>query len=100
MLQMLHPGAHGSQLPQEQQLQCFELLELECSMNPLHPPPLLPPSHQPPPLPCLLQVCPPVPLKQSLAQQIHVLEEKMTEEECGNYLDAHNMGEDFCSAGY
>jgi hypothetical protein len=43
---------------------------------------------------------PPIPPKQSLAQQIHVLEEKMTEEECGNYLDARNMGKDFCSAGY
>jgi hypothetical protein len=43
---------------------------------------------------------PPVPLKLSLAQQIHVLEEKMFEEEHGNYLDACNMGEDFCSAGY
>jgi hypothetical protein len=43
---------------------------------------------------------PPVPPKQSLAQQIRVLEEKMTEEERGNYLDARNMGEDFCSAGY
>jgi hypothetical protein len=29
-----------------------------------------------------------------------VLEEKMTDEEHGNYLNAHNMGEDFCSAGY
>jgi hypothetical protein len=43
---------------------------------------------------------PPVPLKQSLTQQIRTLEEKMTEEECGNYLNARNMGEDFCSAGY
>jgi hypothetical protein len=43
---------------------------------------------------------PPVPPKTSLAQQIHVLEEKMTEEERGNYLDARDMGEDFCSAGY
>jgi hypothetical protein len=29
-----------------------------------------------------------------------MLEEKMTEEERGNYLDACNMGEDFCSARY
>jgi hypothetical protein len=29
-----------------------------------------------------------------------VLEEKMSEEEHGNYLDARDMGEDFCSAGY
>jgi hypothetical protein len=43
---------------------------------------------------------PPVPPKPSLAQQIRALEEKMTEEERGNYLDARNMGEDFCSAGY
>jgi hypothetical protein len=43
---------------------------------------------------------PPVPPKTSLAQQIRALEEKMTEEERGNYLDARNMGEDFCSAGY
>jgi hypothetical protein len=43
---------------------------------------------------------PPVPLKLSLAQQICVLKEKMTEEEQGNYLDTCNMGEDFCSARY
>jgi hypothetical protein len=43
---------------------------------------------------------PPVPPKISLAQQIRALEEKMTEEERGNYLDARDMGEDFCSAGY
>jgi hypothetical protein len=43
---------------------------------------------------------PPVPPKISLAQQIRALEEKMTEEECGNYLDTRDMGEDFCSAGY
>jgi hypothetical protein len=29
-----------------------------------------------------------------------VLKEKMTEEEHGNYLDACDMGEDFCSARY
>jgi hypothetical protein len=43
---------------------------------------------------------PPVPPKLSYAQQICALEEKMTDEECGNYLDARDMGEDFCSAGY
>jgi hypothetical protein len=43
---------------------------------------------------------PPIPPKISLAQQIRALEEKMTEEECGNYLDTRDMGEDFCSAGY
>jgi hypothetical protein len=43
---------------------------------------------------------PPVPPKTSLAQQIRALEEKMTKEEHGNYLDARDMGEDFCSAGY
>jgi hypothetical protein len=43
---------------------------------------------------------PPVPPKQSLAQQIRALEEKMTEEEHRNYLDTCDMGEDFCSAGY
>jgi hypothetical protein len=43
---------------------------------------------------------PPVPPKISLAQKIRTLEEKMTEEEHGNYLDARDMGEDFCSAGY
>jgi hypothetical protein len=48
----------------------------------------------------ILSVPPPVPPKQSLAQQICALEEKMTKEEHGNYLDACDMGEDFCSAGY
>jgi hypothetical protein len=43
---------------------------------------------------------PPIPPKQSLTQQIRALEEKMTKEEQGNYLNACNMGEDFCSAGY
>jgi hypothetical protein len=45
-------------------------------------------------------VLPPVPPKLSLAQQIRALEEKMMDEEHGNYLNACNMGEDFCSAGY
>jgi hypothetical protein len=47
-----------------------------------------------------ISIPPPVPPKTSLAQQIRALKEKMTEEECGNYLDACDMGEDFCSAGY
>jgi hypothetical protein len=44
-------------------------------------------------------VAPPVPPKLSFAQQIRALENRMTEEERGAYLDAHDMGEDFCSAG-
>jgi hypothetical protein len=43
-------------------------------------------------------VAPPVPPKLSLAQQIRALEECMTEEERGTYLDARDMGKDFCSA--
>jgi hypothetical protein len=43
---------------------------------------------------------PPVPPKLSYAQQIRTLKEKMTNKERGNYLDARDMGEDFCSAGY
>jgi hypothetical protein len=42
---------------------------------------------------------PPSP-KLNIAQQIHVLKEKMTEEEHGTYLDARDMGQDFCDAGY
>jgi hypothetical protein len=36
--------------------------------------------------------------KLTIAQQIHALENKMSEEERGAYLDARDMGEDFCSA--
>jgi hypothetical protein len=43
-------------------------------------------------------VAPPVPPKLSFAQQIRALENRMTEEERGAYLDARDMGEDFCSA--
>jgi hypothetical protein len=43
---------------------------------------------------------PPIPPKLSFAQQIHTLEEKMTEEEQGTYLNTCDMGEDFCSAEY
>jgi hypothetical protein len=53
----------------------------------------------PPPAPTP-SVALPVPLKLSFAQQIRALEECMTEEECGTYLDARDMGEDFCAAGY
>jgi hypothetical protein len=50
------------------------------------PPPA--PSTPPPPLP-----------KLSCTQQIHVLEEQMEDEERSNYLNARDMGEDFCTAG-
>jgi hypothetical protein len=33
------------------------------------------------------------------AQQIQVLEAKMSDQECSLYLDTHDMGKDFCSAG-
>jgi hypothetical protein len=41
---------------------------------------------------------PPPPPKLSYAQQIRVLEAKMSDEERALYLDARDMGEDFCSA--
>jgi hypothetical protein len=44
-------------------------------------------------------VPPPPPPKLSYAQQIRALEAKMSDEEQSLYLDARNMGEDFCSAG-
>jgi hypothetical protein len=44
-------------------------------------------------------VPPPPPPKLTYAQQIRVLEAKMSNEECSLYLDTRNMGEDFCSAG-
>jgi hypothetical protein len=42
----------------------------------------------------------PTPPKNNLtiAQQICALEDRMTDKERGNYLDARDMGEDFCSA--
>jgi hypothetical protein len=43
---------------------------------------------------------PPIPPKLSHAQQIRAIEELMTEEEHSVYLDARDMGEDFCAAGY
>ena len=44
----------------------------------------------------------PAPTKTALtvAQEIRALEETMNEEERGAYLDARDMGEDFCSAGF
>jgi hypothetical protein len=44
-------------------------------------------------------VPPPPPPKLSYTQQIRALEAKMSDEEQSLYLDARNMGEDFCSAG-
>jgi hypothetical protein len=44
-------------------------------------------------------VPPPPPPKLSYAQQIRALEAKMSDEERSLYLDACDMGEDFCSAG-
>jgi hypothetical protein len=44
-------------------------------------------------------VPPPPPPKLSYAQQIRALEAKMSDEERSLYLDARDMGEDFCSAG-
>ena len=41
---------------------------------------------------------PPPGLKLTRAQRIRAIEEEMDEDECGTYLDARNMGEDFCSA--
>jgi hypothetical protein len=38
------------------------------------------------------------PQSRSIAQQIADLEMRMTEEERGAYLDARDMGEDFCDA--
>ena len=37
--------------------------------------------------------------KLTKAQKIRVLEESMAEEERAEYLDAHDMGQDFWSAG-
>jgi hypothetical protein len=39
-------------------------------------------------------------LKLTLAQQIHMLKDKMSEDKHGTYLDAHNMGQYFCNARY
>jgi hypothetical protein len=44
-------------------------------------------------------VPPPPPPKLSYAQQIRALEAKMSDEERSLYLNARDMGEDFCSAG-
>jgi hypothetical protein len=44
-------------------------------------------------------VLPPPPPKLSYAQQIRALEAKMSDKERSLYLDARDMGEDFCSAG-
>jgi hypothetical protein len=66
-----------------------------------------PPSSTPSPTPSTTTIAtvtatpaaPPGP-KLTIAQQIRMLEEKMTEEERGTYLDARDMGQDFCDAGY
>ena len=41
---------------------------------------------------------PPPGPKLTRAQRIHAIEEEMDEDEQGTYLDARDMGEDFCSA--
>jgi hypothetical protein len=56
--------------------------------------PVAPPTSSP-----LPSVPPPPPPKLSYAQQIRALEAKMSDEERSLYLDACDMGEDFCSAG-
>jgi hypothetical protein len=43
-------------------------------------------------------VTPPPKPTLTIAQQIRALENRMTEEERGAYLDARDMGTDFCSA--
>jgi hypothetical protein len=53
----------------------------------------------PPTPPSTSSVPPPPPPKLSYAQQIRALEAKMSDEERSLYLDARDMGEDFCSAG-
>lgn len=69
-----------------------------------------PPSSTPSPTPSTATIAtvstitatpaaPPGP-KLTIAQQIRALKEKMTEEERGVYLDARDMGQDFCDAGY
>jgi hypothetical protein len=69
-----------------------------------------PPSSTPSPTPSTATIAtvstvtatpaaPPGP-KLTIAQQIRALKEKMTEEERGAYLDAWDMGQDFCDAGY
>jgi hypothetical protein len=74
----------------------FEPTKCQCSGNftssttaPVSTPTSSPASNVPPPL---------LP-KLSYAQQIRALEAKMSDEEQSLYLDARNMGEDFCSAG-
>jgi hypothetical protein len=56
--------------------------------------PATPPTSSPAP-----NTLPPPPPKLSYAQQIRALEAKMSDEERSLYLDARDMGEDFCSAG-
>jgi hypothetical protein len=51
----------------------------------------------PTPLP-MSNVPPPPPSKLSYTQQIRALKAKMSDKECLLYLDACDMGEDFCSA--
>jgi hypothetical protein len=53
----------------------------------------------PPTSPSMSSVPPPPPPKLSYTQQIRALEAKMSDEERSLYLDACDMGEDFCSAG-
>jgi hypothetical protein len=51
-----------------------------------------------PPVPAI-PIAPPVAPKLLFARQIRALKERMTEEEHSAYLDARDMGKDFCSAG-
>jgi hypothetical protein len=93
---MQNPGPHGAKLPEKRKQQSVE--------------PERPRIYRIHPYRCCHCLYPHAPCYEHAAsrspennpshQQIRALEEKMTEEERGNYLDARDMGEDFCSAGY
>jgi hypothetical protein len=97
VLQVLHPGPYGSKLPKEQQLELSKHEHLQIVHHHSH---SFSSSdhngscchHHP--------YCPSCSAKLSFTQQIHVLEDCMTKEEHGAYLEVHDMGKDFCAAGY
>jgi hypothetical protein len=93
---MLHPRTHGLQLPKNTNTQ--QVLNHQTSN--IREVSTTPTTATTPPIPTLaLSVLLLLLPKLSYAHQIQVLEAKMSNEERSLYLDACNMGEDFCSAG-
>jgi hypothetical protein len=87
MLPVQNPRPYGQELPKDQQTKHGNHNPHKHHYNPRYLPATLPTITPTKPGP-----------KLTIAQLICALENQMTKEERGAYLDARDMGEDFCSA--